>query len=780
MIVPLAECIARPPDTKNYLLAEHLVTVAHGCGNSEGNPIERLGFLMGLLHDSGKARALWQKKIRLDGSTLPLHSWVGAYLYALVAEQLWKSIFASDKALVTYIVLGVMDISDHHSDLGDVDEFRPPWRSFWNPGIWEEMDLPGLWALIQRFFPEVEAMGASVLGSTLPRLNRQWYRWARNLQSRPRDLEKVLEYVIRVPTARLIQSDRFDAADVSKVYISEAEGNAALANLEKWINNRQAEDEGTPKAAMALLRQSLQQEILMRFSDKIDSRFFSLELPTGMGKTICGLRLALHLVASNRAKRIIYVAPYLSILSQAADDIRKSTGLSVLEHHHLSALQALDYADKDTIDLIMESWQASVVATTFNQFFRAVLPKRAQQSMRLAALESSVIIIDEPQIFQPEIWHLLLYILKPLCEELDAKVLLMSATMPPLEALGCPVERLSVEQSPPARFRMTADGEPWDESRLADEAVLSLLSGKTTAVILNTIKDAVTVYGMCRQRLGDSQQLTNLHGAMTSLHKQEKIQAIRSQLRQGEPHLVISTQVIEAGVDLSFQRIYRARPILPSVIQAAGRANRHAEGEMAEVIVFDFLRDGEVDTRQYVYRNAVAREITDTLLPPTSSILEDEAYRKIEAYYDAFVSRYPAEGGKDRIRLAASGIWSEVGSVDVFAEPGGYVSVFVPYEKFGLSAQVEKAMAQLGVPSRNSIYEKYCEPGWMSSLDYHTRKQFTTLLTQFTVPAAFKTAYRVAAHDDSRGIWLLVDDMAYDSEVGLGASFGHEDDSFML
>lgn len=780
MIVPLDECIARPPDTQDYPLIQHLVRVAEGCGDPCGSPGEKLAFLSGLLHDCGKARAPWQARIRVDDSSLPLHSWLGAYLYAMVAEQLWKDVFSSDKALVPKIVQGVMDISDHHSRLSDVDELRPPWWAHWNPVVWEEMDVSGIWALILRYAPQAKPADASALGSMQPKLCRQWFRWCRLLTSELREWDQAIAHVIRLPTARLIQSDRFDAAGLSKTDLSSSEAAVALTNLRGWIDARQTEDKGTSKEPMALLRHSLQSKILEQFSRKADSHFFTLELPTGMGKTICGLQIALGLVKANRAKRIIYVAPYLSILSQAAHDIRESTGLEVLEHHHLSALQALDVSKKSSIDLIMESWQAPVLVTTFNQFFRAVLPSRAQQSMRLAAIESSIIIIDEPQIFEPEVWHLLLYIMGPLCERLDARLLLMSATMPSLEALDYPLERLYVEQTSPARFRISTSDEAWDENRLAEEAVNSLLAGRTTAVIVNTIRDAVNVYRLCRTRLGHNCRLTNLHGAMTPLHKQKHISDTRAKLKQGEPHLVISTQVIEAGVDLSFQRIYRARPILPSVIQAAGRANRHAEGEMAEVRVFDFQREGKTDTRNYVYRNAVGREITDTLMPVGISILEDEAYRLIDIYYRDFLSRYPAQGGRERIRQAAIGNWSEVGSIDVFAEPGGYVSVFVPYSDLDSFPEVKKAMEHFRLCSPEEIYEKYCELGWLSSLDHRMRKVFVALIMQFTVPAPFKTAHRVAAYDESRSIWLLVDEKAYDGETGLGASFGHEADSYML
>ena len=108
--------------------------------------------------------------------------------------------------------------------------------------------------------------------------------------------------------------------------------------------------------------------------------------PTGF-LTACSL---------GRAKRIVYVAPYISILSQATDDIRKATGLR-FQHHHLSVVQNPDFAEDDDL-LLMESWQAPIVATTFNQLFLALFPRRAQHSMRLRALEGAFVIVDEPRL----------------------------------------------------------------------------------------------------------------------------------------------------------------------------------------------------------------------------------------------------------------------------------------------------------------------------------------------------------------------------------------------
>jgi len=240
--------------------------------------------------------------------------------------------------------------------------------------------------------------------------------------------------------------------------------------------------------------------------------------------------------------------------------------------------------------------------------------------------------------------------------------------------------------------------------------------------------------------------------------------------------LVVSTQVIEAGVDLSFQKVFRARPILPSIIQAAGRANRHAEGEKAEVVVFDFLREGRIDTRNYVYTSAITREITDALLPQAVSRKEKEAYGDVDAYYRELISRCPMEGGKDLLQKAALGDWCAVSRLEVFEEhPSKQRRVFVPFEYFPLPEEITTAMARFGLNKPLEIYEKYCEPGWFGTLDFRQRKAFMALLMQFTVPVT-KAMNAVLETDESKPISLLKDQKAYNQDTGLGAVWDDQGD----
>jgi CRISPR/Cas system-associated endonuclease/helicase Cas3 len=223
--------------------------------------------------------------------------------------------------------------------------------------------------------------------------------------------------------------------------------------------------------ALVELRGRLNSSALEGYRAHTDASIFALLLPTGFGKTLAGLRIAVESCRSGRCRRIVYVAPYLSILSQAAREISKATGQEVFVHHHLTAATLEDHQPYDPID----TWQTPILATTFNQLFRTLFPARAQQCLRRPALEGAFVFIDEPQIIGAEVWNLFLRALAVTCGEQSCQVLLTTATLPPAEiGLGSrPVELVphsAVRTLPTDRYAIHLAPELWDARRTAEEA----------------------------------------------------------------------------------------------------------------------------------------------------------------------------------------------------------------------------------------------------------------------------------------------------------------------
>ena len=554
-----------------------------------------------------------------------------------------------------------------------------------------------------------------------------------------------------------------------------------------------------------------QAESLEQYISRPGERFYTLSLPTGLGKTLTSLRIALESCKNGRCNRIIYAAPYISILSQATNEIRNATELEVLQHHHLSMLSEGDFDDKDI--LIIESWQAPAVTTTFNQLFRALFPYRAQELVRMPAINKAFIIIDEPQIIDSTKWNLFLAQIHTAARKLDCQVLFISATLPPFEYAG--IENpytIKTTVTVPSRYCMQYSSDAVSEDDVAT-VVLDALP-QNTCTVMNTVRDASEVYTRLKQLIEDRSLepgilnsiesfidcsanrfndyfMFNLNGLMTPIHKEFVIDAISWCLQQDMTTVVVCTQIIEAGVDLSFDRGIRAQAIHPSHIQFAGRSNRHGGGDTAVVSIMNFLREGETDSRKWVYTSSIEREETDRLLECCNGWDEATSLSMLDEYYRSTFERNPNTTLLNFYNSAALGKWSVLAGLDPFSKWYPTLSVFVPwpdtealsmlyewYQKYlpGKGSTVGRVlglMKRFGIESVEGVYEKYVDREFKKSLGFVQRKQFMALLQQFLVSIGEKMkSFAYQTHDNA--IWCLIDKDMYSTETGLAHHVGHE------
>ena len=582
MPLPLADCIARPDeDEQRFPLVEHLIAVACCCGVSEGCHEDRLAFLAGLTHDMAKSDYEWQTYIRNPAVVPkgPSHAPLGSALFAFFAEDLITRWSQCDRALQRRLADQALDwtrvVYDHHGELKDLALDKAPWSERLLDDLAEQLsrcDQEGITCLVRRFFPECRAeldRFASWMESFDP-------KWARQVRFERKDLLRDLKRRregegadvplsvegLRLPRAatRLIFADRSHAADWDLNHLEPVEAEQAAGALEGYCVDRARkalEDGAEPGLVRA--RADVRQAALDAYNSQPSGRVYSLLLPTGYGKTLTGLRIALEACRSGRCRRIVYVAPYISILSQAAEEIRKASGLEVFVHHHLTTAQ-LD--DNDPYD-VLDTWQAPVLATTFNQLFRALFPRRAQQCLRIPALDQAFLFIDEPQIVEVNVWNLFLRTLAVVVDERRGQALLSTATLPPpdlgLGLVPVPLAPIGGIAEPAVdRYCIVAQPEPWTVEKVAKQAQNRFGSAGSVAVILNTVRDAVQVY----QRITRTSpgHWYFLAAMMLAGHKAERIQRISRRLKHGrlrppKPTGVVCTQVLEAGVDLSFRGI---------------------------------------------------------------------------------------------------------------------------------------------------------------------------------------------------------------------------------
>ena len=314
-----------------------------------------------------------------------------------------------------------------------------------------------------------------------------------------------------------------------------------------------------------------------------DTGLFSLTVPTGGGKTFTSMAFALEHAKRHNMRRVIYVIPFTSIIEQNAAEFRKAFGelgeQAVLEHHSTfddGKLQ--NEATKDKLRLASENWDAPIVVTTAVQFFESLFADRSSRCRKLHNIAGSVIILDEAQMLPLNLLLPIMQVIKELAQNYRCSVVMCTATQPAVQAengfyRGFENVR-EIAPKPTALFdklrRTTVQhiGTQTDADLLA-----KLAEHPQMLVIVNNRRHARSLYDQAKHLEGTF-HLTTL---MCAKHRSQKLDEIRGRLKNGEPCRVISTSLIEAGVDVDFPLVMRAEAGLDSVAQAAGRCNREGK-----------------------------------------------------------------------------------------------------------------------------------------------------------------------------------------------------------
>jgi len=428
----------------------------------------------------------------------------------------------------------------------------------------------------------------------------------------------------------------------------------------------------------------------------------TITLPTGMGKTLAGLSAALSIRDQIGGERIVYALPFTSIIDQVVDEAQDiyetdTAGRLLTAHHHLAetTIQDEDESDADEADLnddvagmLAESWRAGLTVTTFVQLFESLAGPANKQSMKVPALRNSVIVLDEPQSLPLDWWKLVPRLVTVLTERYDATVIAMTATQPQLfdgevELVDEPTAYFEATER--VRYRLDTSTERYideqDGPKSYDDAAAELLEGledgDATLAVCNTIDsarkltelvahrspglvDVGEVYADELEAVGDpetvdpkavakrvetagNRSLLHLSTRLRPIDRLTLIETAKELTGRGHPLLTVSTQLVEAGVDISFDRVYRDLAPIDSVVQAAGRCNRSFERDRGEVTVWwlDAPEEQEKTPAEAVYNRGVS------LLPVAARTLEsvrgDEEFLEesmvakdaVDRFYDA-------------------------------------------------------------------------------------------------------------------------------------------------
>jgi CRISPR-associated helicase Cas3/CRISPR-associated endonuclease Cas3-HD len=389
------------------------------------------------------------------------------------------------------------------------------------------------------------------------------------------------------------------------------------------------------------------------------SDIYKLSIPTGGGKTLSSLRYALRHALHYHKERIIYIVPYTTIIEQNADEVRKivQDDERVLEHHSNVVDDSLTSNDEwedgisssgQKLNLARDNWDAPIIFTTMVQFLNVFYAYGSRNIRRLHNLSRAVIIFDEVQkvpVHCVSLFNHALNFLKDFC---DSSIVLCTATQPALDyvehKLNIPVTADIVQRTPDincafkrVRICDSASSETFDTGKLASFVREKVAEMSNVLVILNTRSVVRRLYDLLKEQFADDDcSIYHLSTSMCATHRSDMLQKIRDQLDRKAKLVCVSTQLIEAGVDISFNCVIRSLAGLDSIAQAAGRCNRHGKDPHRPVYIIDHAEE-RLDKLPEI---KIGRSLTHAMLVDLKQ--NPSAYGG-DIFSDAAIERYFAD-----------------------------------------------------------------------------------------------------------------------------------------
>jgi CRISPR-associated endonuclease/helicase Cas3 len=389
---------------------------------------------------------------------------------------------------------------------------------------------------------------------------------------------------IRMLYSSLVDADFLDTeAFMDSQKGQRRQGYKTLRELEEFFFVKLAEMRNSVVASQVNSQRELILSQCLKASER-EMGLFSLTVPTGGGKTLSSMAFALRHAMKYGLKRVIYVIPFTSIIEQNAAVFRSMLGDdAVLEHHSNFEPREEDHRSR----LAAENWDAPIIVTTNVQFFESLFANRSSQCRKLHSIAESVVILDEVQTLPAPFLLPCLEVLKELSCTYRTSIVLCSATQPAVQKrLDFPrgLEGVTEIIDDPQKLAHSLKRTEVSVLPQTHDAELATQMAKyeQALCVVNTRKHAKDLYTAMKGVDG----LYHLSALMCPVHRSQRLVEIRHRLAGGQPCRVISTQLIEAGVDIDFPVVFRSMTGIDSIAQAAGRCNREGRLEKGEVFVF--------------------------------------------------------------------------------------------------------------------------------------------------------------------------------------------------
>ena len=611
-------------------LFNHLINVGNGSFNlGKQLDIEYISLLVGLLHDLGKADPLFQDKIMNNKNISVNHSSAGAkYLYQIYCKVGEKNEDFKSPICQSYAEILMYAIEAHHGvfDIGTYN--KQVINSIYQRIENYTLNRKYSYNLVRNYANSIideycNKKYKLSIEETFTKGFEEYKNIIEKLELEKSDNPDIdFNYynhcIIRLILSILKNVDIYDTINAYEKIIDKKTYDESQEIIEYFYHQIEAEYGSYPPPTNDInkVRASIVDNIRTR-CDTDSSGIYKLDLPTGAGKTKISLLYSLHQMKNNHKNKMIYIAPFLSILEQNASEYRKTLANDkyILEHHsNVGDNTPFDNEDNDDDnkaamkEYIKESWDQIVILSTMVQFSNTLFKSRSSNIRRFYNLSNSVIILDEVQSLPDEMTHIFNLMLNFISKVMNSVIILCSATQPSLDHDSISHKIIYGGSNNEDYNLIKLDDK---QKQIFDRVDVSLLNNgkeskiadiyksvlndkeKSTLIILNTKKSVMNLYEMFEEAMDDKSKLYYLTTNMCPKHRLDIINEIKDKLDNDIDVVVISTSLIEAGVNLDFRRLYRSYAGFDSIIQAMGRCNREGKYDKCEAYLVNLDKDDE-------------------------------------------------------------------------------------------------------------------------------------------------------------------------------------------
>lgn len=628
------------------------------------NIFSKIAFLIGICHDFGKGTKYFQKYLfetnpaiqrSLKNKKEYHHGLISAIFTYYILEKYVDSL--NDKNILEYIpTMGYLIVKRHHGNLKDVEDEI---RELIDEDVLEILDLQ----IKSLDISELKIVYEKLLdgydiSSDIDTFCNEYRSIAGEILKNRRKLVKLLKgeqftgyYLITLTLySILINSDKIDASSID--VSSEIEISSELVDMymvEKGFHNN--------KSTINKIRNGIYKEVTENIEKlDLDNKIYSISVPTGSGKTLTSLSFALKLKARLREEKrikakIIYSLPFLSIIDQNYDvfeDVFKTVEIAnpsedvLLKHHHLADIFYRTQDNEEFEGLkslfLIEGWNSEIIVTTFVQFFHTIVSNKNRSLRKFHTIANSIVILDEIQSIPHKYWLLLKQVISGFAKYFNTYFIFVTATQPLIfdPEKGEIIELVKNKDKYFREFdrvKLEINLSPigMNDFKEIIESEVKKNPEKDFLFVLNTIKSSLDVFKHLKNLELDN---SNYYYLSTNIIPKERLNRIKKIKEKSEKRkIIVSTQLIEAGVDIDVDIVYRDFATIDSINQISGRCNRNSSKSYRGQVNIVVLKDERKEFHRYIYSSFLIDKTKEVLKESPSEIYEEDLLFLNNSYF---------------------------------------------------------------------------------------------------------------------------------------------------